>query len=199
MQKLKINLFGEFWSLRKVILLPEQEAEYQNIANKLNLQLHHALIDPFFYHFLQDKSILSDEDISTIILNGLLDTSKNQIEIWYKNRKIQKFKIADLNNEFLLFPLFNSHINDSKNNLESGIYIEQKEVGSLCFELQFSQEAKFSLEMLHFELYNFKDGLILSDFHFNNQLFEIKRVDTLITHKSSFLILRNLLYHNSRV
>lgn len=188
MQKLKINLFGEFWSLRKVLLLPEQKEKYQNVSNKLKLPLHQSLIDPFFYHCLQDKTIQTDEDISQPILNGLLNTTKNQIEIWYKNHKVQKFKMTDLNDEFLLFPLFNSQIKNNQNKLESGIYIEQKEIGSFSFELQLSTESNFSLELLHFELYNVDDKLFLHHFHFNNQPFELKRTDSLITYKSSFVI-----------
>ena len=53
MQKLKINLFGELWTLKKVVLNPMEQEYFEQIASRLNLPLYQALLDPFFYFHLK--------------------------------------------------------------------------------------------------------------------------------------------------
>lgn len=48
MQKLKINLFGELWTLKKVVLNPIEQEYFKQIASRLNLSLYQALLDLFF-------------------------------------------------------------------------------------------------------------------------------------------------------
>lgn len=47
-QKLKINLFGEWWSIWKLKLNPIEQEYFSQIANRLQQPLHQALLDPFF-------------------------------------------------------------------------------------------------------------------------------------------------------
>ena len=46
-----------------------------------------VIIDPYFYYLLRIKSILSAEDLLGTTIEGLLDISKNQTEIWCKTQK----------------------------------------------------------------------------------------------------------------
>jgi hypothetical protein len=46
--KLKINLYGDGWSLKKIELEPIQKEYFEQIAKRTNQTLHQAIIDPFF-------------------------------------------------------------------------------------------------------------------------------------------------------
>jgi hypothetical protein len=56
--KLKINLFGESQTFKRVSLDPIQKIEYETIAQLMKQPLHQALIDPYFY-FLLKKTTFS--------------------------------------------------------------------------------------------------------------------------------------------
>jgi hypothetical protein len=127
--KLKINLFGESQTLKRVIFNSIQKMEYAIIAQRMKQPLHQALIDPYFYFLLKNDNIQSLEDFGGFSNKVLLNTPKNQIEIWYQNKKTQKLKINDLLEELLLFPLYSTKVLKDKMALENGIYIEQKEIG----------------------------------------------------------------------
>ena len=43
-----------------------------------------------------DEVVHSMEGINQLNVSGLIDTYKNQIEIWFKGRKVQKMNIQDL-------------------------------------------------------------------------------------------------------
>ena len=81
--KLKINLFGETWKLKQILIKEDQELRWLKIAERLRKPIHEAIIDPFFYHYLNNKKIKSMEDIEGFQIEGLLNNVKNQIEIWY--------------------------------------------------------------------------------------------------------------------
>lgn len=184
--KLKINLFGENRILRKVILSEEDIIHYTKVADKMNQPLSQALVDPFFYHSLKKPQINSLEDINCEHWEGLINNPKNQIEIWFHNRKIQKCKIDTLIEELLLFPLFQTSKLPSIDISESGLYIEQKEVGLVnSFEMMLE---KFNIDQLLFEISNFQGTIHLSGLKYNGNSIPEKRKDTLITYQNSFKI-----------
>jgi hypothetical protein len=82
LQKLKINLFGELWNLKKVLLNPFEQEYFENIASRLKLPLHQALLDPFFYHHLRLNSIPSRDKIPSNEIGGVMPNSRHQIEFW---------------------------------------------------------------------------------------------------------------------
>jgi len=129
MQKLKINFFGELFSKKKVVLNAMEQEYYELIAARIKQPLHRALLDPFFYYYLRLNAVDSIEKLPSETVSGLLDTAKNQIEIWLDGRKIYKLKLAELNQDQYLIPLYNTKISILNNQKEKGIYIEEKEIG----------------------------------------------------------------------
>lgn len=183
MSKLKINLFGECWKLKKISGSVEQMLSWENISLKMNQPLIEALIDPFFYHLLNDEKIKSIDDIPGEISEGMLNTYKNQIEIWYKNKKVQKLKIDDLKPELLLFPLYNIKLNKATNK-ENGIYIIEKGIGMVgSYETNITD---FFIENLEFILLEANGITVLQNFKYQDQLLTFKKKDILITYQNGY-------------
>ncbi len=185
--KLKINLFGEAWSLKRLFLENEKETHWLKIAEKLRKPLHEAIIDPFFYHFLNDNKIKSIDDIEGLQIEGLLNSQKNQIEIWYQSKKIQKLKINELDSSLLLFPLYTVSIHKPFEILQSGIYVEQKEIG-LFGSFEIDEMPNFNIENLEFKLLEFKEKLFLHKLEYQKQSFKLKKKDTIVTYQNGFII-----------
>ena len=185
--KLKINLFGERWTLKKVILSMPEKVLLDSYCKKINVSEHQAVIDPFFYHFANNDSLKSIDDLKTITLQGLLNSPKNQIEIWFKNKKVQKLKMEQFNNDYLLFPLYRSKVVEINSKLENGIYLEQKEFGFIS-SFEFNLDDDFFIEDLTFHLINLGSKQILNKFTYNNKIpTEIKR-EPMIIYQNSFSV-----------
>ena len=107
MHLLKINLHGESWTLKKFECSEEDLRECLKVAAKMKVPLVKAVLDPFFYYYLKIPTIPSVEHLPGKKWTGLLNTPKNQIEIILDGKKISKLHIKDLNQEQLLFPLYN--------------------------------------------------------------------------------------------
>lgn len=182
--KLKINLFGEIWKLKQLIIPDKFMEIIENYAKTKSQSITDVIADPFFYHKLQNKKIHSVEDWEGNYIEGLLNTCKNNIEIWYKNKKVQKLKINDLNNDLLLFPLYNTALRESDSNLEKGIYLEQKEIGMIGnFEITTDD---FILDDLAFHLLKTNHTVLLESLAYKNQTLYSKKKDTLITFQNCF-------------
>lgn len=102
---LKINFFGENKILKKVNLTKEELCIFETTSKKLKQSLHSAIIDPYFYHLLKNSTYTCIDDLKCDNVEWLLNTPVNQIEIWFRNKKIKKLKIDNLS-EKLLFPLY---------------------------------------------------------------------------------------------
>lgn len=186
LSKLKINLYGENRVIRKVLLSEEDNFFFKKVADKMDQQMSQALVDPFFYYSLKNPQINSLEDLNCNYWDGLINNSKNQIEIWFQNKKIQKCKIDLLIDELLLFPLFQTSKTASINVSEPGLYIEQKEVGLVnSFELMLE---KFDINQLLFEISNFENTIHLSGFKYKDLTISKKRKDTIITYQNGFIV-----------
>ena len=109
MHKLKINFHGESWTLKKFECNDNDLKECMKVAARMKLPLEKALLDPFFYYYLKIPAIASTEHLPGKKWSGLLDSPKNQIEIWYKAKKIKKLQIADIDRDLLLFPIYNKN------------------------------------------------------------------------------------------
>ena len=184
--KLKINLLGEAWKLKQVVLSAELLHTFTEVAMRMKQPLTEALIDPFFYYYLKNKTIQSIDDLQGNSLEGLINSPKNQIEIWYKNKKVQKLRINDLKEELLLFPLYNTKIHKTNLHLENGFYIEQKEIGLIgSFEIYTDN---FSIDDLEFQLLQANEQTILEKLVYKNQVLVCKRKDSLLTFQNCFEI-----------
>lgn len=178
--KLKINLFGESKTLKRVSFDPIQKIEYENIAQRMNQPLHQALTEPYFYFLLKKDNIQSFEDFDGFSNKLLLNTPKNQIEIWYQNKKIQKLKINDLLEELLLFPLYSTKVLEKSFNQKKGIYIEQKEIGWIGqFEILIED---FKISELLFEISDNN----LQKMTYEGREFRFIKSDALLTYQNSF-------------
>jgi hypothetical protein len=177
--KLKINLFGEAWILKRISISNEQKIQWEKIALKMNQSLCKAIIDPYFYYLLNEDTIQSMNDLVLIKIGGLINNQKNQIEIWYKKRKVQKLKINDLLEELLLFPLYNTSVSRINPDYETGIYIEQKEIGLIgSYEIRIND---FNINNLEFHLLEVDGMIILKNLKYQNQNLKSVKSDALIT------------------
>ncbi|MBC5833814.1 hypothetical protein G6N05_02850 [Flavobacterium sp. F372] len=184
--KLKINLLGEAWKLKQVVFFDALLHTFDEVATKMKQPLNKVLIDPFFYHYLNNKTIQSIDDLQGNCFEGLINSPKNQIEIWYKNKKVQKLKINDLKEELLLFPLYKTIIQKTNLQLEKGIYIEQKEIGLIgSFEIYTDN---FSIDDLEFQLLQTNEQTILEKLIYKNQVLVCKKKDSLLTFQNCFEI-----------
>ena len=183
--KLKINIFGESFKLKHISLSDDQKRDFEIIGSNLKLPLCKALIDPYFYFLLKDKKFQSIDDLEGTTWEGLLNTPKNHIEIWFKNKKIQKLKFDDLIENQLLFPLYRTFFEGTFQQ-KSGIYIEQKAIG-LVNSLEIKSD-DFNIDDLEFQLLEINESLILENLKYNNQLLISKKKDTLITFQNGYTI-----------
>ena len=185
--KLKINIFGELWTLKKVDITNEDYQLYKSICSKIGKPIQEAIIDPFFYHKLGNNKISNFEELKGNVIIGLLNSSSNQVEIWFKNKKVQKLKIDELNNDYLLFPLFNSKLVSISSELRNGIYIEQKEFGFLgSFEVNLRSE--FKIENLFFKLIHYDSKQILSQILYDGAVIPFRKKEPIIIYQNGFII-----------
>ena len=187
MQTLKINLHGESWTLNKFECSVEDYSECLKIATKMKLPLVKALLDPFFYYNLKIPSIKSVERLPGKKCSGLFDTPKNQIEILLDGKKIKKLHIKDLNQEQLLFPLYNIYTTTITENYSPGIYVEQKAIGFIAsYEIKMEE---FTIEALQFHLLKFNDKQLLQKPSYQNRKVLFRKKETLLIYQNSFEIL----------
>ena len=182
--KLKINLYGETFILKKIVIPETSKIQWESIANKIKKPLHSALIDPFFYHDLNDSAFQSLDDIDVDIWEGLINNSKNKIEIWFKNKKVQILKMDHLIYELLLFPLYNSSYSNIELGNLKGIFIEQKEIGLIgSYEILIDD---FIIDNLQFNLLQIEKHLVLNSILYSGENLKLIKKDTLINYQNSY-------------
>ena len=160
----------------------EQEY-YELIAARIKKPLHLAVLDPFFYFHLQLNAVDCLDKLPCEKVSGLINTPKNQIEIWLEGKKIHKLKLDELNQDQYLFPLYNTKTTIVTNDTE-GIYIEQKEIGFIgSYEFKIED---FKLENLQFGLLLLNDQLLLQSIDYHNSKAIFKKKETLITYQNSY-------------
>ena len=184
LNKLKINLYGEAWKLKHLVIPEGLMQIIESKSLKTGQPITEVLIDPFFYHYLKNDKIQSVEDLKGYSIEGLINSPKNQIEIWYRNKKVQKLKINDLISELLLFPLYNTSLQQMDATLKKGFYIEQKEMGFVgSFEINVEN---FRIDDLVFHLLQTREFILLETLVYKNQVVPLKKKDTLITFQNCF-------------
>lgn len=180
MKKLKINCFGEGYVLQQLIF-SEDEFGYikKAISNGFLLDdvLHHPELD-----LIERSSVIKHK--------GLLNTYKNQIEIWISGKKIQKFQLNDLDNQFIAFPLYHTtHSELDLGSLSAGVYVTEKEIGLInSFEVL---TENFEIEKLVFHTtqiyatipFNSCDGLA-----YNSQIIFPHKTDTVVIEQRYFIV-----------
>jgi hypothetical protein len=186
MHKLKINFHGESWTLKKFECNDYDLQECLKVAARMEVPLEKALLDPFFYYYLKTPAIASTEHLPGTKWSGLLDTPKNQIEIWYDGRKIRKLHIADIDQDLLLFSIYNKSKIEIKEVYSPGIYVEQRAIGFVgSYEMKIES---FNLEDLQFHLLQFNDKLLLQQPTYSTQKLLFRKKETLLTYQNGFEI-----------
>jgi hypothetical protein len=184
MHKLKINFHGESWTLKKFECSDYELDACLATADKMKLPLEKALLDPFFYYYLKIQNIASTEYLPGSKWSGLLDTPKNQIEIWYDGKKIKKLHITDIEQDLLLFPIYNKNKTEIKEEDGPGIYVEQQTIGFVgSYELNIET---FNLEDLQFNLFQFNDKLLLQQPIYCGQNLRFRKKETLLIYQNAF-------------
>lgn len=187
MQTLKINLHGESWTLKKFECSEENLNACLKVADKMKNSLTQALLDPFFYYYLKINTIPSVEHLPGKKWTGLLNTPKNQIEIVLDGKKIKKLHINDLNQEQLLFPLYNIHKTEIIEKHSPGIYIEQKAIGFIAsYEIKVDA---FSIDDIQFHLLQLNDKELLQKPTYQNKKVRFRKKETLLIYQNSFEVL----------
>lgn len=185
MVKLKIILFGESQKLKKVELTDRQKKDWNIIVAKKRITINDALLDPFFYHALNDKNIKCIDDLYGEHTEGLQNTNRNQIEIWLNRKKVQKLKVNDLFDDLLLFPLYKTEYRVKQMN-ESGIYAVRDDVGLVAqYEIHIP---KFDIDNLKFKLVLANDDLLLEGIVYDDEQLKVTKKDTVTTKQYVFEI-----------
>jgi hypothetical protein len=186
MQNLKINLHGESWTLKKFECSADDLNECLKVAARMKVPLVEAVLDPFFYYNLKISSIPSVEYLPGYKISGLLNAPKNQIEILVDGKIIKKLHFKDLNQESLLFPLYNIHKSEIREEYSPGIYVEQKAIGFIAsYEINLDN---FDIDNLQFNLLQFNDKQVLQQPTYQNKNFRFKKKETLLIYQNSFEI-----------
>ena len=186
-KKLKINLYGESWTLKKFECSSTDLDLCLDVAKKMKLSLTEALLSPFFYYNLNLQNIPSLEYLPGKKITGLLSSPSNQIEIWYDGKRIKRLNICDFNQADMLFPLYNVEKIQINDNYKQGIYIEQKAFGLIgSYELTIDA---FNIEKLNFKLLELSDKILLQKLKFENVELKLKTKDTLIRYQNGFEII----------
>lgn len=186
MHKLKINLHGESWMLKKFSCSKEDFVLCTKAAENMNLTITEALLDPFFYYYLKSNVIPSLENLPGIKINGLLNTPKNQIEIVLDGKRLKKLNIENLTNHLSLFPLYNIQTKNTSEMDETGIYIEQRAIGFVgSYEAEIDY---FNIEDLTFNLIKHGEKLLFHYPSHKTKNFKLKKKSTLLTYQNCFEI-----------
>lgn len=178
MKKIKIQFIGTFSSYFAVELDEMEKVYFELIANRIEIPLADALIDPYFYYLLRLEKYQSYQDLKGTNCFGLDVNTFHQIEVFVDGHKKQKFSFFDLNPQNVLFPLYpslTSNIDKPMNNL----VIFTKEKGRITYAFQIDQYKSLD-EILSFDLKKTENKLLISNINVNQKVLSIKRSDTLI-------------------
>ena len=191
-KKLKINLFGELWKLSKIKLKATELEALEAYSSKINISKSEGLLDVNFFGFLRTRGISFYEDFENTSIKGLVTNGKSQMEIWFANKKVKKINLSNLNNEDFLFPLFNiKNAILNFNSLQTGLYVEQKEIGLIASYEMFLPQFIINDLSYHF-IEVVKSDIkfqMLHEIKYNGELIpKSSKSDSLITYQYSFEI-----------
>lgn len=191
MPKLKINLFGESWKLKRLEIDQKSIIEIAERCKSLNVNVGSALIDFSFWEELKNPKIKSIENIAFYEIGGLMNNRQCQIELWFNGKRKLKLNLNNLFRPSTLFDLYNiSNTEIKKKDLEPGIYIIDNEIGLIAsYELEIED---FRIDDISFNLISYIDENtkteVLTNLFYRNFLLELKRSDLLLKKTDGFII-----------
>lgn len=176
--KIKIQLIGSFIYYKNIDLDNLEYTYFESIANRLQIPLKEALLDPYFYHLLRLEKYQSYQDLKGISYSGLDVKSFHQIELFVDGHKKQKFNYWEINPETILFPLYNSE-RKKVNLTENGLLIKWKEKGVISFK---SEITDIPLDRIFsFKIIDCMEHTLISKISCNNEYLSVSKRDTVIT------------------
>jgi hypothetical protein len=185
-QKLKINLFGEWWVLKRILLTPNEFIYFEQVAARINKPLHEALLDPFFYPKLHLEKIQTLDQLPGELYCGLSNHPKSQLDFWWNQRKAGALFLKEILSTIYLFPLYNVMQHSIPTPLVPGIYIEQKELGFIGSYL--IQTPRFDLENCQFNIQNYQDLQLLKSVTYEGISAKFQKKEAGLIYQHSFVV-----------
>lgn len=184
--KLKITWFGEGIEYRKLELPTATLQRWEEVASDYKKEFPSIITDPFFFLKLKEENCSSLEEVPCVETIFLFPTSKNQIEIWFKKKKIAKLRIQDVVSQQTLFPLFKNNFKTLQ--LENGLHIKQKTIGQIAsFEISLNFDS-ITFEDIEFHFVKI-DGLdVLQAIAVKDVFIPFKKKDSCVVHQEAFLV-----------
>ncbi len=173
MKKLKINLYGESVIIEKLLVDKDLNKLTTYNADDFDEAMQ-------AYPFLD----IIDNIERKIVLQALLDTYKSQIEIWFSGKKVLKFKMAELNRNSLLFPIYKCSHQSIPVDLNGGIYCKIFGIGLIASYETFIED--FNIDKLIFQTSSIENQLVLSGLKYDETLLQSIKSDALTTRKFYF-------------
>lgn len=184
--KLKITWFGEGIEYRKLEIPDVTLERWEEVAKDYKKEFPAIITDPFFFLKLKEENWNSLDEVPCVETIFLLPTPKNQIEIWFKKKKIAKLRIQDVVSQQTLFPLFKNNFKTLA--LEKGLHIKQKTIGQIA-----SYETLLDFDAITFEDIEFHfikiDGLdVLQALDVKGISVPFKKKDSCVVHQEALVI-----------
>ena len=159
---IKLRLYGESFKIHALNLNSSNLKDFMMASQRLNEPLEEALLNVSFFKILNLKSYDSVETMIDCTFGGLMNTSKNKIEIWCGRKCLQKFNLDDLFHPDTLFPLFNINKRKLTIRLNNNMFLIEKEIGLI---------AEYTIEKDLFDINNLK--FFLGDIKYLNENFQL--------------------------
>ena len=187
MDNLKITFFGIGCCIIKGNYEKETWTRFRNGAKTIKYSLEDAFFENTFYKEIKEYN--SWTDLGNVFkVSGLLNNYQSVIEIKINNKKKAKILFQELLNDELLFPLYQTTINEV--NEKGNLTIVEKEIGTIAtykFETN-----NFSLDKLQFTLktVNITEELkyiVLTKIEYDRHELTSKKSDTLVRERFALL------------
>lgn len=182
MKKIKIQFIGTFHLFKQIELDVFELDYFIGIANRLQLTLEQALLDPYFYYQLKLEKYQNFLDLKGELFLGMDCTQFHQIEVWVNGKRFQKFNYSELNPETTFFPLYPIHTIVPQFN-SNQLVVHQIEKGTIKYMEQTTSTENFPIL---FEKMILNNTLLLSSVSNNSIPFIQQRSDTLVLSSTVF-------------
>ncbi|MEO6883250.1 MAG: hypothetical protein ABI199_04410 [Bacteroidia bacterium] len=153
MDTIHINFFGIACRVIKGKFNERTWEKFKTGANKIGINLEEVIFEKYFFETLKIPKLNTWSDLGNQLNSyGLMDCYQSSIEIRINNRQKRKLFLADISNEQLLFPLYETSISviDISAFKAGSLIAIEKEIGTIA-SYKFETD-NFSLNQLQFTL-----------------------------------------------
>lgn len=182
---IKVRLYGESFKIHALNIDSTNLNDFMMVSKRLNEPLEEALLNGLFFEFLNLKSYDSIETIIDFTFGGLMNTSKNKIEIWRGRKCLQKFNLNQLFYQDTLFPMFNINKTKSAIRLNNRMFLIEKEIGLI--DEYIIDDNDFKIDSLRFSIINLtcinENYQLLTSISYKESNIQSIRSDSLIIYR----------------